>query len=124
MLGHIIIDMRVPKPMPDGVEPTRELVEEAGLVMGLTRAGQSASTVSKTTKQHFLSTVKALMRYKPIPMDPIRRPGHTCLIWAKKGLKERESIGKEEPEPPVATEEDSPYFGNVMEDPRTGLRSW
>jgi iterative type I PKS product template protein len=123
VLGLIIIDMRVPKPMPDGMEPTMELVEEAGLVLGLTRAGQSVSTVSKSTKQHLLSTVKALMVYKPPPMDPIRRPGHTCLIWAKKGLKERESIGKE-PEPPGTTEEDSPYFGNVMEDPRTGLRSW
>ncbi len=122
VLGLILIDMRVPKPMPDGIEPTLELVEEAGLVLGLTRAGQAASTVSKVTKQHLLQTTKALMVYKPAPMDPSNRPGHTCLIWAKQGLKEREGFGKaQEPE---MTEEDSPYFGNVMEDPDTGLRSW
>ena len=124
VLGLILIDMRVPKPMPDGMQPTIELVEEAGLVLGLTRAGQAVSTVSKVTKQHLLETVKALMVYKPIPMDPIRRPAHTCLIWARKGLKERESVGKE-PEPePETMGEDSPYFGNIMEDPATGLRSW
>ena len=122
VLGLILIDMRVPKPMPDGIQPTMELVEEAGLVIGLTRAGQAASTVSKVTKQHLLETVKALMVYKPIPMQHSRRPAHTCLIWAKKGLKERESCAKG----PVREdlEGDSPYFGNVMEDPNTGLRSW
>ena len=130
VMGLILIDMRVPKPMPDGIEPTIELVEEAGLVMGLTRAGQSVSTVSKVTKQHLLETVKRLMVYKPIGMDPLLRPAHTCLIWAKKGLKERHqksgpAVKEEEPEPePEMAEEDNPYFGNIMEDPNTGLRSW
>lgn len=126
VLGLILIDMRVPKPMPDGVEPTMELIEEAGLVMGLARAGQAASTVPKVTKQHLLETVKTLMVYKPIAMDPLLRPAHTCLIWAKKGMKERQSgAGKGEPEPePETMEENNPYFGNIMEDPNTGLRSW
>lgn len=116
----ILIDMRVPKPMPDGIQPTMELIEEAGLVIGLTRAWKAASTVSKVTKQHLLETVKALMVYKPIAMDTIRRPTHTCLIWAKKGLKEREGVGKE-PEPETM-DEDSPVFSNIMEDPATGSR--
>lgn len=122
VLGLILIDMRVPKPMPDGLQPTIELVEEAGLVTGLTRAGQAASTVSNVTKQHILETIKALMVYEPIAMDPTRRPAHTCLIWAKKSFKEREGVGKEQE--PEMTEENSPYFGNIMEDPNTGLRSW
>ena len=123
VLGLIIIDMRVPKPMPDGMQPTMELVEEAGLVIGLTRAGQAASTVSKVTKQHLLETVKALMVYKPIPMERNRRPAYTCLIWAKKGLKERASLANQREEPETL-EENSPHFGNVMEDPNTGLKSW
>ena len=122
--GLIVIDMRVPKPMPDGLQPTMELVEEAGLVIGLTRAGQAASTVSQITKQHLLETVKALMVYTPRPMDPDHRPAYTCLIWAKKGLKERQQQGPGREEPDENLEENSPYFGNVTEDPNTGLRSW
>ena len=136
--GLILIDMRVPKPMPDGLQPTMELGEEAGRVIGLTRAGQAASTVSELTKRHLLQTVKALMAYAPTPMDPDRRPAHACLVWAKKGLKERQQQGpakkpreqtpgnpvEQEEEEEEENEENSPYFGNVMEDPDTGLRSW
>lgn len=124
--GLILIDMRVPKPMPDGLQPTMQLVEEAGFVIGLTRAGQAASTVSEITKQHLLATVRALMKYTPIPMKPDRRPAHTCLVWATKGLKERQQRrqgpGREGPD--GNREENLQCFGNVMEDPDTGLRSW
>ena len=122
VLGLILIDMRLGQPMPDGVQPTMERIEETGLLMGLTRAGQAVSTVSKVFKQHFLATVKAQMVYEPIAMDPIRRPNYTCLIWAKKGLMERERFGKEQE--PADLEESSRYFGNVREDPNTGIRSW
>ena len=40
--------------MPNGMQPTIELVEEAELVMGLMRAEQAASTVLMITKQHLL----------------------------------------------------------------------
>ncbi|KAL9067872.1 MAG: hypothetical protein Q9161_006596 [Pseudevernia consocians] len=122
VLGLILIDMRLGQPMPDGVQPTMERIEETGLLMGLTRAGQAVSTVSKVTKQHFLATVKAQMVYEPIVMDPIRRPNYTCLIWAKKGLMERERFGKEQE--PADLEESSRSFGNFREDPNTGIRSW
>ena len=120
--GLILIDMRVPKPIPDEIELTIELIEDSGLVTGLTRAGQAASTVSRSTKQHLLQTVTALRVYQPVAMDPARRPAHTCLIWAKQGLKEREGFGNQEESD--MTVEDSPYFGNIMEDPNTGLKSW
>ena len=34
-----MMDMRVPKPMPDALEPTKELIEQAGLVTGMERSG-------------------------------------------------------------------------------------
>lgn len=120
VLGLILIDMRVPKPIPDEIDLTIELIEESGLVTGLTRAGQAASTVSRSTKQHLLQTVTALRVYQPVPLDPARRPAYTCLIWAKQGLKEREGINNQESD---MTMEDE-YFGNIMEDPNTGLKSW
>lgn len=122
VLGLILIDMRIGKPMPDGVQPTMKSIEEVGLLTGLTRAGQPASTVSRLTRQHFLETIKAHMVYEPIAMDPTRRPNYTCLIWAKNGLIERERLGKGQE--PADMQESPHYLGNVMEDPYPGVRSW
>ena len=122
VLGLILIDMRVPKPIPDDVELTIEIIEDSGLVTGLTRAGQAASTVGHVVKQHLLHTVAALRVYRPVPLDLDRRPAHTTLIWATQGLKDREKVGDQEEAD--MTIEDSEYFGNVMEDPNTGLKSW
>ena len=120
VLGLILIDMRLGKPMPDGIQPTMELAEE--VLMGRRRAGPTASTVSKVVKQHFLETMKAQMFYEPVAMDPIRRPHYTCLIWAKKGLIERKPFGEEQE--PADSEENFRGVGNVMEDPNTGIRAW
>ena len=67
------------------------------------------------------------MAYVPAPMDADRRPGHTCLVWATKGLMERRLKGPAKirgEEPDKVGEENGPYVGNVMEDADTGLRSW
>jgi thioesterase domain-containing protein len=80
VLGLILLDMHAPKPMPDALEPNMELLEQAGLVTGIKRAGRSLGYASEKLKQHLLSTVKALMVYDPQPMDPARRPGHTVII--------------------------------------------
>ena len=122
VLGLILIDMRVHKPIPDEIELTIELIEDSGLVTGLTRAGQAASTVSRSTKQHLLQTVTALRVYQPVPLHPARRPKYTCLIWAKQGLKEREGFANLEEDD--MTMDNSEFFGNIMEDPNTGLKSW
>ena len=37
--GLILIDMKVPKPIPDGRQPTIESVKETGFIVGLTRVG-------------------------------------------------------------------------------------
>ncbi|KAE9372741.1 putative polyketide synthase [Stipitochalara longipes BDJ] len=117
ILGLILLDMRVPRPMPDALEPNMELLEQAGLITGIKRAGRSLGTMSQKLKQHLLSTVKALMVFDPVPMHPARRPAHTVMIWAKIGMSE--VIGSalpvaDEPEPE----------GNIMEDANTGLKSW
>ena len=120
--GLILIDMRLGKPMPDGTQPTMELIEEVGMLMGVTRAGHAASTMPKVTKQHFLETMKAQMVYEPIAMDPIRRPSYTCLIWAKRGLIERVNFGKEQEQ--VGLVQKYRDLRNVLKGPNTGIRPW
>ena len=127
LLGLILIDMRVPRPMPDALEPTLGLIESAGLFTGINRSGQSQTPASQNLKQHLVSTVKALTYYKPMPMDPRRRPCNTFLIWAKKGLSETTrddpiGLGEEVLSGPQTVDEAS--LGNVMEDPETGMKSW
>lgn len=127
VLGLILIDMRVPRPMPDALEPTLQLIESAGLFTGINRSGQAQTPASQSLKQHLVSTVKALTFYKPVPMDASRRPGKTFMIWAKKGLSETTgddpiNLGPDKLPKPLAVDEAS--VENVMEDPETGIKSW
>ena len=113
-----MIDMRVPKPMPDALEPTQELIEQAGLVTGIVRSGQILSEISENLKQHLVSTVKALKMYQPQPMDPALRPGRSFMVWARQGIDE-EKIAQMK-----GDWAQGEVTGNVMEDQRTGLKGW
>ena len=127
LLGLILIDMRVPRPMPDALEPTLELIESAGLFTGINRISKSHAPASQNLKQHLVSTVKALTFYKPMPMDVSRRPSNTFLIWAQKGLSETtrdDPIGLGEENLSKLQAGDTASRGNVMEDPETGMKSW
>ena len=124
VLGLILIDMRVPRPMPDALEPTLGLIESAGLFTGINRSGQAQNPASQNLKQHLVSTVKALTFYKPMSMDVGRRPFHTTLVWARKGLSEttgNDPIGAGNEK--LSRPDEAPA-GNVMEDPETGIKSW
>ena len=128
LLGLILIDMRVPKAMPDALEPSVELIESAGLFTGVERAGQAESPQAMRLKQHLVSTVKALVFYTPKPVPASNRPDHTTLIWAQKGLSE---AGKENVlELPagegstMAEEHGEANMGQGSEDPETGMKSW
>ena len=115
-----MIDMRVPRPMPDALEPTHELIEQAGLVTGIKRSGQAMNEISMKVKEHLVSTVKALTRFQPQPMDPAHRPGRSFMVWARQGLgQEKMSRFKADLQKEVDAIE-----GNVMEDPNTGLKGW
>ena len=125
ILGLILIDMRVPRRMPDALEPTKELIQAAGVFTGIERSGQAKSSAADNLKQHLVSTVAALVDYEPIPLDPARRPAHNFLIWAQRGLSESRA------EDPFKVEhfEDKaqkirPDQANVMEEAQTGLKSW
>ncbi|KAL9637499.1 MAG: hypothetical protein Q9164_002146, partial [Protoblastenia rupestris] len=122
ILDLILIDMRVPRPMPDAFEPTLDLIESAGLFTGINRSGQSQTPASQKLKEHLVNTVKALTMYQPVPMDPFRRPNRSTVIWAKKGLSESEQgdpfgLRRETSSGPQFVEENS--MGNIMEDPET-----
>ncbi|CAD6567566.1 MAG: hypothetical protein ASARMPREDX12_000532 [Alectoria sarmentosa] len=94
LLGLMLIDMRVPRAMPDALQPSMELIESAGLFTGVERAGQGTSDQGMKQKQHLVSTVNALVFYTPRPFNPSNIPNHTTLIWAQKGLSEagRENV--------------------------------
>ena len=124
ILGLILIDMRVPRPMPDALEPSLQLVESAGLFTGIERVGNSNSPATKRLKQHLVSTITALVKYLPIPLEISKRPAHSFIIWAKKGLSE--SRGQDEDYLGLEQERDlsRKQAGNVMENPDTGVKSW
>ncbi len=86
--GLLLLDMHVPKPVANPLEPTLELLELTGLTTGVNRAGFAMAPMSATLKEHLLATVKALLKYDPAPMHPTRRPGRTHIIWATLGLAE------------------------------------
>ena len=88
LLGLILIDMRVPKAMPDALEPSLEIIESAGLLTGVERSGKAETPQATKTKQHLVGTVKALVSYTPRPVPTSNKPRHTTLIWAQKGLSE------------------------------------
>lgn len=128
LLGLILIDMRVPKAMPDALEPSVELIEQAGLFTGVERAGQAESPQAKRLKQHLVSTVKALVFYTPRPVPVNNRPGHTTLVWAQKGLSE---AGKENVlELPagegttMSEEHGEANMGQEGEETEAGMKSW
>ncbi len=128
LLGLILIDMRVPKAMPDALEPSVDLIEQAGLFTGVERAGQAESPQAKRLKQHLVSTVKALVFYTPKPVPSSNRPGHTTLVWAQKGLSE---AGKENVlELPagegttMSEEHGEANMGQEGTDTETGMKSW
>ena len=125
ILGLILIDMRVPHRMPDALEPTKELVQAAGVFTGIERSGHSKSSAGERLKQHLVSTVSALVEYEPVPLDAARKPAHSFLIWAQRGLSESRA---EDPFKCENIEDKSqivrPDVTNVMEDAQTGLKSW
>ncbi|KAJ0418711.1 hypothetical protein BJY00DRAFT_175444 [Aspergillus carlsbadensis] len=118
----IIIDMKIPKPMPEGLEVTMDFLDKVGLTTGINRAGPALAGMSERLKQHLASTIKALMVYTARPMDPSLRPNKTYIIWAEYGLAE--IIGDaafKDVASMMGLKED--VEGNPMEDD-TGLGSW
>ncbi|KAL2831415.1 hypothetical protein BDW59DRAFT_157843 [Aspergillus cavernicola] len=118
----IIIDMKIPKPMPEGLEVTMDFLDKVGLTTGINRAGPALAGMSDRLKQHLGSTIKSLMHYTAQPMDASRRPEKSYLIWAEYGLAEiiGDAAFKDVAEM-MGLKED--VEGNPMEDD-TGLASW
>lgn len=118
----VIIDMKIPKPMPEGLEVTMDFLDKVGLTTGINRAGPALAGMSERLKQHLASTIKSLMFYTAREMDPSRRPEKSYIIWAEYGLAEiiGDAAFKDVAEM-MGLKED--VDGNPMEDD-TGLASW
>jgi thioesterase domain-containing protein len=122
VLGLILLDMRVPRPMPDGLELTMDILDQVGLTAGIKRAGKGFGAISDLLRQHLLSTVKQLMVYNAQPMPEDKRPLKTVIIWAKKGMID--VIKEQGLKIPEWAQEIEEMDGNVMEDEGLGLVGW
>ena len=117
-----LMDMRVPRPMPDAIEPNMVLIEQAGLVTGIRRTGQIMTEASTRLKQHLVSTVRGLIRYQPVPFDPAKRPKKSFMVWAERGISEEKSARMTDIDVDKINADTAEK--NVMEDESTGLRGW
>ena len=88
IIGLIIMDMRVPHSVPDAEVVTMAFVEKTGAFTGVNRASNFLHGLSEKQKMHLTSTVRALIKYDPIPFSNEDRPFQTHLIWATEGLNE------------------------------------
>lgn len=117
-----LMDMRVPKPMTDAIEPNMALIEQAGLVTGIKRTGQILTEASTRLKAHLVATVKALIRYQPVPLDPAQRPAHAVIVWAKRGISEEGAARMQDIDRERIEQENQDK--NVMADQSTGIKGW
>ena len=125
VLGLFIIDMQVLRRMPDALEPSRALVQSAGVFTGIERSGQAKSSAAERLKDHLVRTVGALVNYEPVPLETCRRPKKTFVIWAQRGLsesKQKSRVKLDDQED--KTQKTAPEKSNVMEDADTGIKSW
>lgn len=81
MLGLLIMDMAVPKPVHDSFEPTLGEIKEAGLLSSVGRQ-------TEVQKEHVQRTVKAFMHHSFIPIPSERQPRKTVLISAMSGFSD------------------------------------
>ena len=88
VIGLILMDMRVPHSVPDAEVVTMAFVEKTGAFTGVNRSSNFLHGLSEKQKMHLTSTVRALIKYDPIPFPDDDRPCQTHLIWATKGLNE------------------------------------
>jgi iterative type I PKS product template protein len=119
----VIIDMHIPRPMPDGREVTPEFIEKIGVATGINRSRSSLAPAAMTElKQHLLHTIQSLASYKPLPMASDRRPWKSMVIWAGKSLSE--VFDEDELQGATDIGLKGEVEGNVMQDPEMDLCAW
>ncbi|RYP44080.1 hypothetical protein DL768_009425 [Monosporascus sp. mg162] len=91
VLGLIMIDMRVPEPLPYHPTISMELLEVSGMTTGINRShggGAITAPIPLRLKQHLLSVCRALVKYHPQAMTSKKRPNKVFMVWARLGLSE------------------------------------
>lgn len=95
VLGLIIIDMHVPKPLPQWIDTTKELWEFWCDATGLKDVFAPLPS-GQGLEEHLIKNFRALNKYQPVPMKSGKQPKHgTFIIWATKGMGDvkKEDIG-------------------------------
>ncbi|RYP20568.1 hypothetical protein DL765_002725 [Monosporascus sp. GIB2] len=91
VLGLIMIDMRVPEPLPYHPTIDMELLEATGMTAGVNRShggGAITAPMPLRLKQHLLRVCRALVKYHPQAMTSKKRPNKVFMVWARLGLSE------------------------------------
>ncbi len=73
-----LIDMAVPKGLTAAVAPSTQELASSGLL--------PPGRLTKSQKEHFLSTIRAMTAYHPVPCARGQRPNRTTLIVSPTGL--------------------------------------
>ncbi|KAI9052360.1 hypothetical protein LZ554_003710 [Drepanopeziza brunnea f. sp. 'monogermtubi'] len=133
ILGLIMLDMRVPAPLPHQPEISMELLEASGMTAGINRSQGGTAIMGPMPlrlKQHLLSVCRALVKYNPRPMTSDRRPNKTFMIWARLGLSE---VMDDKPADEAVQVDDKTkewFFGggegdgNAMQNAGAGMMGW
>lgn len=129
IIGLILMDMRVPHSVPDAEVVPMAFVEKTGAFTGFNRAGNFLHGLSEKQKVHLTSTVRALIKYDPIPFPNEGRPCQTHLIWATKGLNESNDPNERDetitgPAAMGPAGSDKAISSMSMEDFEIELKSW
>ena len=121
VLGLFIIDMHIPRPMPEGLKPTMDLIDGAGLITGIQRNGPADALVFEKLKLHLLNTVQVLSAFSPKPMHHSRRPLKTFAVWAQLGLSETSPELLKVQNGHLKTGKSA---GSMTEEAETDLKAW
>lgn len=82
MLG--LVDSPCPRTLPPLPAPTLDVLDKAGLFAGI----DGRSSVSASTRRHFLASVRALEHYTPQEIPASAALGRVVAVWAKDSVLE------------------------------------
>src|SRR5205823_1025294 len=91
--GLLLVDMCVPRPMPDlhSSLPTSSLELMVRLSPRTPRNFWLSEAGTKYAQEHMRRIISSLTTYDPKPMPVSARPQRTAIIWARRGLVETAS---------------------------------
>jgi zearalenone synthase (nonreducing iterative type I polyketide synthase) len=122
--GLLLVDMCVPRPMPDlhSSLPTSSLELMVRLSPRTPRNFWLSEAGTKYAQEHMRRIISSLTTYDPKPMPVSARPPRTAIIWARRGLVETAS--EKTRKLLIQHKINIEPVNNFMEDPSLGPIAW